>query len=71
MFQTEHGPSGFDGLGGGDEINIVERGKNYGWPIIHHRMAKAGMESPILEYTPAIAPWRDLLSRLCNSRMAK
>src|SRR5690349_4004485 len=27
MFQTEHGPSGFDGPGGGDEVNIVERGK--------------------------------------------
>lgn len=56
MFQTEHGPSGFDAPGGGDEINIVERGKNYGWPIIHHQMTKAGLESPILEYTPAIAP---------------
>ncbi len=56
MFQTEHGPSGFDGPGGGDEVNIVEAGKNYGWPIIHHRMKKEGMESPILEYTPAVAP---------------
>ena len=27
MFQTEHGPSGFDGPGGGDEVNIVERGR--------------------------------------------
>ena len=36
MFQTEHGPSGFDGPVGGDEVNIVERGKNYGWPVIHH-----------------------------------
>jgi glucose/arabinose dehydrogenase len=26
----------FEGLEGGDEVNIVERGKNYGWPIIHH-----------------------------------
>jgi len=56
MFQTEHGPSGFDGPGGGDEVNIVERGKNYGWPIIHHKDAKAGLESPLLEYTPACAP---------------
>lgn len=56
MFQTEHGPSGFDGPGGGDEVNIVERGKNYGWPIIHHTETKAGLESPLLEYTPACAP---------------
>lgn len=56
MFQTEHGPSGFDGPGGGDEINIVERGKNYGWPLIHHTMAQKNLESPLLEYTPAIAP---------------
>lgn len=56
MFQTEHGPSGFDGPGGGDEVNIVEKGKNYGWPIIHHQQSKAGLESPILEYTAAIAP---------------
>jgi aldose sugar dehydrogenase len=56
MFQTEHGPSGFDGPGGGDEVNIVERGKNYGWPIIHHTQTRAGLESPLLEYTPAVAP---------------
>jgi glucose/arabinose dehydrogenase len=56
MFQTEHGPSGFDGPGGGDEVNIVERGKNYGWPTIHHTQAREGLESPLLEYTPAVAP---------------
>lgn len=56
MFQTEHGPSGFDGPGGGDEVNIVERGKNYGWPTIHHKQTQAGLESPLLEYTPACAP---------------
>lgn len=56
MFQTEHGPSGFDGEGGGDEVNIVERGKNYGWPIIDHTKTQAGLESPLLEYTPAVAP---------------
>lgn len=56
MFQTEHGPSGFDGPGGGDEVNIVERGKNYGWPTIHHTETQAGLESPLLEYTPACAP---------------
>jgi glucose/arabinose dehydrogenase len=56
MFQTEHGPSGFDGPGGGDEVNIVEKGKNYGWPLIHHTQTGVGLESPLLEYTPACAP---------------
>lgn len=56
LWETEHGPSGFDGPGGGDEVNIIERGKNYGWPVIHHRATQAGMESPVLEYTPACAP---------------
>ena len=56
LFETEHGPSGFDGPGGGDEVNIVERGKNYGWPVIHHKQTQAGLESPLLEYTPACAP---------------
>lgn len=56
LFETEHGPSGFDGPGGGDEVNIIEKGKNYGWPVVHHRATQAGMESPLLEYTPACAP---------------
>ena len=56
QYQTEHGPSGFDGPGGGDEVNLVEAGKNYGWPVVHHRESAAGMVSPLLEYTPAVAP---------------
>lgn len=57
MFETEHGPSGFEGRGGGaDELNIVERGKNYGWPEIYGTRTKEGMEPPLLEYTPACAP---------------
>ncbi|MBE2254909.1 MAG: PQQ-dependent sugar dehydrogenase [Ignavibacteria bacterium] len=56
VFQTEHGPSGGDGPGGGDEVNIIESGKNYGWNVISHKESKAGMVSPLLEYTPAIAP---------------
>lgn len=57
MFQTEHGPSVFEGKGGGgDEVNIVERGKNYGWAEIHHTETREGMESPLLEYSPAVAP---------------
>jgi glucose/arabinose dehydrogenase len=61
MFQTEHGPSLIDGVSlfkrsGGDEINVVERGKNYGWAKISHDMKRDGMETPILQYSPAIAP---------------
>jgi len=56
QYQTEHGPSGFDGPGGGDEVNLVEKGKNYGWPVVHHRESAEGMVSPLLEYTPAVAP---------------
>ncbi len=57
MFQTEHGPSTFEGKGsGGDQANIVEAGKNYGWAEIHHRQTRAGMVSPLLEYSPACAP---------------
>jgi aldose sugar dehydrogenase len=56
QFQTEHGPSGFDGPGGGDEVNIIEAGENYGWPAIHHTQTKEGMFAPLLEYTPAVAP---------------
>lgn len=64
MFQTEHGPSGIDGVSwfkvskrfGGDEVNIVERGKNYGWDKISHMMQKDGMETPLIEYSPAAAP---------------
>ncbi len=57
IFETEHGPSGFEGKGfGGDEVNILEAGKNYGWPEIHHTETRDGMVSPLLEYTPACAP---------------
>jgi aldose sugar dehydrogenase len=56
MFQTEHGPSGFDGRPGGDEVNVVERGRNYGWNEISHLKTRSGMESPLLEYTPPVAP---------------
>jgi glucose/arabinose dehydrogenase len=57
MFETEHGPTGFEGKGNGaDEVNIIERGKNYGWPEIVGKETRAGMVTPILEYTPACAP---------------
>jgi glucose/arabinose dehydrogenase len=61
MFQTEHGPSLIDGVSlfkrrGGDEVNVVERGKNYGWAKISHKSKREGMETAIVEYSPAVAP---------------
>ena len=55
LFATEHGPSGFDGAGGDDEINVVRRGANYGWPRArgsnHGRFA-----APVRVYRQTIAP---------------
>ncbi|MHC4953717.1 MAG: PQQ-dependent sugar dehydrogenase [Planctomycetota bacterium] len=56
MFQTEHGPSIFDGPSGGDEVNIVTRGANLGWPLVSHGRKKEGTVSPLLVFTPAVAP---------------
>lgn len=56
MFQTEHGPSSSDGPAGGDEINVVRAGLNYGWPEISHDQTREGMVSPLVQYTPAEAP---------------
>ncbi len=61
LWMHEHGPRG------GDEINIPQAGKNYGWPVIgfgidyngakiHEGTQKAGMEQPIRQWTPVIAP---------------
>jgi glucose/arabinose dehydrogenase len=61
VWAHEHGPQG------GDEINILEKGKNYGWPVIgygvnyggakiHEETAKPGMEQPIKYWVPSIAP---------------
>lgn len=56
LWETEHGPSGLDGPGGGDEINLIKAGGNYGWPLVSHEKTKVGTESPKLLFTPAIAP---------------
>lgn len=56
MYQTEHGPSGFDGPGGYDEINLVDKGGNYGWPLIIGEDTQEGLQPPLKFYTPAIAP---------------
>jgi glucose/arabinose dehydrogenase len=56
MYSTEHGPSGFDGKPGGDELNKITKGANYGWPLVSHDGEKEGTVSPLLTYTPAVAP---------------
>ena len=61
VWEIEHGPRG------GDEVNIIGKGKNYGWPVIgygidyngakiHASTAKDGMEQPIKYWVPSIAP---------------
>lgn len=61
LWVVEHGPRG------GDEVNIVERGANYGWPVIgygidysgariHEGTHKEGMKQPAYYWVPSIAP---------------
>ena len=62
LWEIEHGPRG------GDELNVAEPGKNYGWPVISYGVnyngtpvgsgkSKApGMEDPLYQWTPVIAP---------------
>ncbi len=60
LWATEHGPRG------GDELNRIEPGRNYGWPVISQGLAQSrekiegtareGMESPLAWWTPSIAP---------------
>lgn len=46
LWATEHGRSGLQS--GFDELNLIEKGKNYGWPVIQGDEKKEGMENPIL-----------------------
>lgn len=62
LWETEHGPRG------GDELNIIEKGKNYGWPVVAHGIDypgtpigdgsthKEGMVEPVYYWDPVIAP---------------
>ncbi len=47
LWSSEHGPSGAET--GNDEINLIEPGKNYGWPDIRGVQSKQGMEIPVIE----------------------
>jgi len=61
IWTHEHGPQG------GDEINIIKKGANYGWPLITYgenygggtitnETARVGMEQPLYYWVPSIAP---------------
>jgi len=57
LWESEHGPRG------GDELNRLEPGRNYGWGVISHgiqpgitKTAQEGMEQPVVHWTPAIGP---------------
>ena len=61
LWSHEHGPRG------GDELNIIKAGANYGWPVVSYGVnysgtsftdiqEKDGMQSPVLHWTPSIAP---------------
>ena len=49
LWATEHGPSGSPPNSGQDELNLIEKGKNYGWPTIMGDQKRAGLEAPIIQ----------------------
>lgn len=56
MWESEHGPSGFDGPEGYDEINAIVKGSNYGWPTVVGSTPTAGMTPPAKLYVDPVAP---------------
>jgi len=59
LWESEHGPTG------GDELNVISPGYNYGWPVISNGTdpvwkpragTQEGMQNPVVFWTPAIAP---------------
>jgi len=60
LWETEHGPRG------GDELNLIRKGANYGWPVVTYginysgtaitdKRSAPGMEDPVVQWTPVIA----------------
>lgn len=60
LFSAEHGPSntgsGILGRTGGDEVNRIVPGGNYGWPLISHDESRPGTINPVAMYDPSVAP---------------
>lgn len=69
LYISEHGPRG------GDELNLIKRGRDYGWPFVTYGQAYSlgdyirptspgthkGFEEPIYQWTPSVAPTELLL----------
>lgn len=47
LWSTEHGPSGTET--GRDELNLIEKGANYGWPVITGDETRDGMRTPVIQ----------------------
>lgn len=55
LVSTEHGPTGFDGPEGWDEINVIVQGANYGWPVVFGPDQRP-FAQPLLVYPEPLAP---------------
>ena len=55
LWAAEHGPSGFDGPSGDDEVNVIRRGRNYGWPRARGA-SHGGFEAPVKVWGQTVAP---------------
>lgn len=59
LFAAEHGPTAMAHEGarwGHDEVNVVARGANYGWPVVAGRQAHPGFTPPAMEWSSGMAP---------------
>ena len=62
LWETEHGPRG------GDELNLIKKGANYGWPVVTHGIdypgnqtgdseaSRPGIEEPVYYWSPSLGP---------------
>lgn len=50
LWEDEHGQVG------NDEINVIDGGNNYGWPVIEANATMPGMVTPLIFFTPSVAP---------------
>jgi glucose/arabinose dehydrogenase len=66
LWSTEHGRSGIQS--GYDELNLIEKGKNYGWPVIEGPETSEGMVAPVIQSTASIT-WAPASAAYWNHRI--